>query len=135
MKVRELMQAEVVTLEADDQLDLADTIMRLGRIRHMPILAQGQLVGILSQRDLYRAAISTVLELRPSAQREWLAKVRIREVMTANVLNIGPDAPVSEAVRMMVGNRIGCVPVLERDRLVGLLSESDCLTYLARLLE
>ncbi len=135
MKVRELMQAEVVTLEADDQLDLADTIMRLGRIRHMPILAQGQLVGILSQRDLYRAAISTVLELRPSAQREWLAKVRIREVMTANVLTIGPDAPVSEAVRMMVDNRIGCVPVLERDRLVGLLSESDCLTYLARLLE
>ena len=74
MLVRDLMERDVVTLDASDSLDLADDIMRLGRIRHMPVLSNSRLAGILSQRDLFRAAISSVLQLRPAAEREWLAK-------------------------------------------------------------
>ncbi|HVO26601.1 MAG TPA: CBS domain-containing protein [Candidatus Margulisiibacteriota bacterium] len=129
------MQAEVVTLNAADTLDLADDIMRLGRIRHMPIVAHGKLVGILSQRDLFRAAISSALQLRPAAEREWLAKIPVREVMTTAVCTIAPTATVHEAVRLMLDKRIGCLPVVEEDKLVGLLSETDCMRYLARLLD
>lgn len=135
MIVRDLMEREVVTLNAGDTLDLADDIMRLGRIRHMPIVAHGKLAGILSQRDLFRAAISSVLELRPAAEREWLAKIPVREAMTVHVCTIGPAATVHEAVRLMLDKRIGCLPVVEDGRLVGLLSESDCMRYLARLLD
>lgn len=135
MYVRDLMEKEVVTLNAGDTLDLADDIMRLGRIRHMPVTAHGKLVGILSQRDLFRAAISSVLELRPAAEREWLAKIPVREAMTTNVQTIGPAATVHEAVKLMLDKRIGCVPVVEDGKLVGLLSESDCMRYLARLLD
>ena len=135
MYVRDLMQTEVVTLNAGDTLDLADDIMRLGRIRHMPITADGKLVGILSQRDLFRAAISSVLQLRPAAEREWLAKIAVREAMTTKVCTIAPGASAHEAVKLMLEKRIGCVPVVEDENLVGLLSESDCMRYLARLLD
>jgi acetoin utilization protein AcuB len=135
MFVRDLMQTEVVTLEVGDTLDLADDIMRLGRIRHMPVTAHGQLVGILSQRDLFRAAISSALQLRPAAEREWLAKIHVREVMTTKVFTIDPDARVHDAVTRMIEKRVGCLPVVQTSQLVGLLSESDCLRFLARLLD
>jgi len=134
MLVRDLMERDVVTLDAADSLDLADDIMRLGRIRHMPVLSNGRLAGILSQRDLFRAAISSVLQLRPAAEREWLAKIPIREAMTRHVHTIGPEASVREAVEIMLGQRIGCLPVVEDGKLAGLVSESDCMRYLARLL-
>ena len=135
MFVRDLMQTEVVTLEVGDTLDLADDIMRLGRIRHMPVTAHDQLVGILSQRDLFRAAISSALQLRPAAEREWLAKIHVREVMTTKVFTVGPDEPVHTAVTHMIEKRVGCLPVVQHSKLVGLLSESDCLRFLARLLD
>jgi len=128
------MQREVVTLEVEDSLGLADDLMRLGRIRHMPVTARGRLVGIVSQRDLFRAAISSVLQFRTGVEREWLAKIPIREIMTAHVCSIGPEAPISEAAKVMLDKRIGCLPVVEGEQLVGLLSETDCMQYLVRLL-
>ncbi len=129
------MQTQVVTLDAEDSLGLADDIMRLGRIRHMPVTARGRLVGILSQRDLFRAAISSVLEFRPGAEREWLAKIQIREVMSADVETVAPTATIHSAVERMLARRIGCLPVVESAALVGLLSETDCMRHLARLLD
>ena len=134
MDIEHLMEREVVTLDASDTLDLADDIMRLGRIRHMPVLSEGRLVGILSQRDLFRAGISSVLAFRRAVESEWLAKISVREVMTTHVFTIAPTAPIREAVAVMLAKRIGCLPVVRDGRLVGLLSESDCLRYLARLL-
>ncbi len=135
MLVRDLMTPEVLTLDASDNLDLADDLMRLGRIRHMPIVSQRRLVGILSQRDLFRAAISSVLQFRTSTEREWLAKISVREAMTTRVFTVAPTTPVRDAVEMMVEKRIGCLPVVRDGALVGLLSESDCLRYLARVLD
>jgi CBS domain-containing membrane protein len=135
MYVKDLMAREVLTLEACDSLDLVSDLMRLGRIRHMPIVAKGRLVGILSQRDLFRAACSSVLRVRPAAEREWLAKIAVQEVMTRPVFTVAPEASLRDAVAIMIEKRIGCLPVVEDERLVGLLSESDCLRHLARLLE
>src|SRR5512140_1793874 len=101
MFVRDLMQREVVTLDESDSLGLADDIMRLGRIRHMPVTAGGRLVGILSQRDLFRAAISSVLRFRPNVEREWLAKIQVREVMRKPVFTIAPSASIRAAVQEM----------------------------------
>ncbi len=135
MFVQDLMERDVVTLNVSDSLDLADDIMRLGRIRHMPVMSGETLVGILSQRDLFRAAISSVLQLRPAAERQWLAKIPVREVMTKRVFTIAPTAPIRAAVAEMLDKRIGCLPVVEHNKLIGLLSESACMRYLARLLD
>ncbi|MCP6769231.1 CBS domain-containing protein, partial [Klebsiella pneumoniae] len=85
---------------AEESLGLADDVMRLGRIRHMPVTARGRLVGILSQRDLFRAAISSVLQFRAGVEREWLAKIPVREIMSTHVFTIGPGAPIREAAAL-----------------------------------
>jgi CBS domain-containing membrane protein len=135
MLVRDLMSSDVATLNVSDSLNLADDIMRLGRIRHMPVVSGDSLVGILSQRDLFLAALSSGLHLRHSQEREWLKKIPVREVMTKHVITVSPDTPIRTAVGLMIEKRIGCLPVVDGGRLAGLLSESDCLRYLARLLD
>lgn len=137
LTVADIMAKEVVSLRADDALDLADDIMRLGRIRHMPVVDGSRLVGVLSQRDLFRATISSVLNFTPGPQRDWLAKIQVREVMTTEVHTVPATASVREAVDRMLQLRIGCLPVVggeTEDLLIGLVSETDCLTLLARLL-
>jgi CBS domain-containing protein len=129
------MERDVVTLRAGDTLDLAGDIMRLARIRHLPVTAGEDLVGILSQRDLFRAAISSMLQLGRTAEQQFLASVPVRAVMTPAPFTIAPDAPVQTAVRLMRAEKIGCLPVVDDGRLVGLLSESDCLRYLEHVLE
>jgi CBS domain-containing protein len=129
------MQTEVVTLSVYDCLDIAEDVMRLGRVRHLPVLDGDRLVGILSQRDLFRAGISSVLELDREESRAWLEKIPVREVMTEDVVTIHPEETVRTAVRRMLEKKIGCLPVADDGALVGLVSESDCLSYLAHVLE
>ena len=135
MYVRDMMRREVVTLEATDKLDLAEGIMRLGRIRHLPVVDGDRVVGLLSQRDLFRATVSSLLQLRGDAEREWLATISVRDVMTTHVFTVAPSVSLRAAVHLMIGERIGCLPVVEDDKLVGLISESDCLVHLAHLLD
>ena len=134
LKVREVMTPEVATLKVSDHLDLAHDVMTLGRIRHMPVLAGEQVVGIVSQRDLFRAAVSSVLDFRPAAEREWLRRIRVEEVMTKTVETAAPNWSITTAVNLMLDKKIGCLPVVEDGHLIGMLSESDCLRLLARLL-
>lgn len=134
MHVRDLMQRDVATLDVGDTLDLADDVMRLGRIRHFPVVSDGTVVGVLSQRDLYHAAASSVLELQYGTARAWLARVSVKRAMSRALHAIGPNRPLREAVTVMLRERIGCLPVVEDGKLVGLLSETDCLRHLSDLL-
>jgi len=134
-RVQDLMQKDVVTLQIDDHLDLVSDIMSLGRIRHMPVLGNNLVVGVVSQRDLFRAGISSVLQFRPSTEREWLAKISVREVMSKPVMTVEPGDPIREAIEQMVRMKIGCLPVVDGGTLVGLLSETDLLLYLERLID
>ena len=135
MLIRDLMQRDVMTLEATNSLGLAEDIMQLGRIRHLPVVsADGAVVGIVSQRDLYRSAVSSMLRLARSAERDWLGNIPVRLAMSSNVITVAPDDTVHTAVELMLQHRIGCVPVVEHGKLVGLVSETDCLRHLADLL-
>src|SRR5215468_8704184 len=126
--VSDVMQREVVTLRADDRLDLADDIMRLGRVRHLPVLEGERLVGILSNRDLLAASLSKALNFDPKERRTFMRSVDVREVMTKEVATVGPDLPLIQAARLMIRRRFGCLPVVnEGGALIGLLTETDLL--------
>lgn len=124
--VRDIMSVEVTTLGRNDTLLLAKDIMNLGRIRHFPVVEDDELVGVVSQRDLYRASLGTVMQYGEKAQRAFLESVVVKEVM-ADPISIGPDATVGDAARLMMEHKIGCLPVLENDRLVGIVTETDML--------
>lgn len=129
MRVRELMSARVTSLGRDDTLDIADGVMCLGRIRHLPVLDAGKVVGVVSQRDLFRSALGTALAFGIRRPQELMRSLDVRDVMSAPVVTIGPDASVQEAARAMAEKKIGCLPVVEEGRLVGILTETDILRY------
>ena len=135
MRVEDVMQKEPVTLGLDDSLDIAEDIMMLGRVRHLPVTAgDRRLVGLVTQRDLLKASVASVLELSRSVEHDWLKAIPVRLVMTTDVVSIAPSAPLGEALSVMIARKFGCLPVVENDKLVGLVTETDCLRMLAGLL-
>jgi len=127
-KVSELMHREVVTLQQGERLDLADDIMRLGRIRHLPVLNGEVLVGILSSRDLLAASLSKALDFEPEQRRAFMRSVEAKEVMSLDVDTASPDDRVMDAGRRMLRRKIGCLPVVdENGSFLGLLTETDLL--------
>jgi CBS domain-containing membrane protein len=135
MQVWQLMSSDVVTLDANATLDVAEDLMALKRIRHLPVLRGDELVGVVSQRDLFLAGVSSVLQFRQSTEKEWLAHIKIAEVMTRELITIAPENDVEDAVTRMLEHKIGCLPVVSGGKLVGLLSETDLLRYLRRILQ
>ncbi len=127
-RVSEVMGSEVVTLAAGDRLDLADDVMRLARVRHLPVLEEGRVVGIVTQRDLLAASLSKALDFDPRDRRTFLRSVDVGEVMSREVVTIAPGASLGEAAALLLGRRIGCLPVVKPDNtLIGLLTETDLL--------
>ena len=127
LSVRDVMSQNPKTLGRNDQLSLADDVMRAERIRHLPVLDEdGKLCGIVSQRDMFRGALAQALGYGTAAQGKVLAMLRVKEVMTTEVITIPPDAALAEAARTMLERKIGCLPVVDGGRrLVGILTESD----------
>jgi CBS domain-containing protein len=134
LKVRDLMTADPTTLKRNDTLTLADDIMRLGRIRHLPVVDDdGQLVGIVSQRDLFRDALAQALGYGRHAHREILDTLSVKKVMTSDLLlTTRPDTSLVEAAIVMRERKIGCLPVVENGRLIGILTEGDFVALIAR---
>ena len=133
LQVRDVMTAEATTLQRNDKLTLADDIMRLGRIRHLPMLDEnGQLAGIVTQRDLFRGALAKALGYGERAQRQLMDTLLVKEVMTSEVITATPDTPLAEAAQVLVERKIGCLPVVEAGRLVGIITEADFVVLAAQ---
>lgn len=124
--VREVMSPEVTTLDLNEKLLIADDIMSLGRIRHLPVLdSDGAIAGVLSQRDLFRGALARSLGYGEHAQQKLLNILVVKEVMSNDPQTIGPDELITEAARRMYEGKIGCLLVVEDEKLVGILTEGD----------
>lgn len=128
--VKEIMTKEVSTLGRNDTLDLADDIMTLARIRHLPVLDEGRVVGVVSQRDLFRSALAAALGYGENAQKRLLRTLRVKEVMQEPAITISPEASVKDATRLMLESKIGCLPVVEGHTVVGIVTETDILRYI-----
>ena len=129
MTVRDLMSMKVATVARKDTVEIADGMMTMGRIRHLPVLDGSEVVGVLSQRDLFRSVMGAALAYGMGRPQEILRTLEVGDVMTVPAVTIGPEAPVQEAARAMEEKRIGCLPVIEGGRLVGILTDTDILRY------
>src|SRR5262245_66583241 len=96
------------------------------RFRHFPILDNdGELVGLVTDRDLSRTALGAVEELPLSVERDILRRRRIRDIMATEPDTIEPDSTLIEAAEILLENKVGCLPVVEGLHLVGILTEAD----------
>lgn len=126
--VREIMRRDPVSLNAADTLDLAEDVMGLGRIRHLPVLDGPRLVGIVSQRDLLAYWLRRALAFEPGERRAFLGSVGVAEAMSRDPICVDEATPQREAARLMLRHRIGCLPVVDREgTLIGIISETDLL--------
>ncbi len=115
--VRDVMSRTPKTLGRNDQLSLADDVMRAERIRHLPVLdEEGSLCGILSQRDMFRGALAQALGYGTAAQQKMLTMLRVKEVMTTDVITTRPDMALAEAAKTMLERKLGCLPVMDGGR-------------------
>ena len=131
LRVRDIMGRNVVTISASERMSTVEDIMTLGHVRHMPVVQGGKLVGVVSERDLLRASLSVLSEHRGPERRAFLHVVEIVRVMSTPPVVIGPNASVDEAALVMAEKKIGCLPVVEGDQLVGMVTETDVLRCLA----
>lgn len=125
------METKLVTISANERLSMVEDIMTLGRVRHMPVVQGGQLVGVVSERDLLRASLSVLSEHRDAERRAFLHVVEISRVMSAPPIVIGPDASIEQAALLMADKKIGCLPVVAGDQLIGMVTETDVLRWVA----
>ena len=131
-RVRDVMTTELRTLGRNDRLAIADDVMKAERIRHLPVLDEsGLLTGIVSQRDLFQSALVRALGFGTAARDKVLDTIVVKEVMTDEVETTTPDTALADAARVMAARKIGCLPVVDDDTLVGILTEGDFVTLVA----
>ena len=125
MLVGERMTHPVITITPDMPIVDALNLMKSERIRRTPVVKDGRLVGIVSDKDLLNASPSPVSSLSVWEMNYLLSKITINEVMTKKVLTITEDTPIEEAARIMADNKVGGLPVMRDDHVVGIITETD----------
>ena len=124
--VRDIMTRDVVTLGRNETLRTADDVMRLGRIRHLPVVDDdGLLAGIVSQRDLFHGGLIKALGYGTHARGRALDSLVVKEAMATEVATTTPDASLSQAAKIMLERKVGCLVVVEAQKIVGILTEAD----------
>ena len=132
MKVKDVMTREVRTVQRNDQLGVADKLMKDERIRHLPVIDEsGDVCAVVSQRDLFRGALLRSLGYGARAEETLLRQVVVKEAMSAGLFTTTPETPVADAARQMIERRVGCLPVLEAGKLVGIVTETDFVRLVA----
>ena len=126
MLVGERMSHPVITIHPDMPLQEALNLMHQEHIRRLPVVDnRGQLVGIVSERDLLHASPSDATTLSVWELNYLLSKITIGEIMTRNVITVNVDTPIEEAARIMADSKIGGLPVARNGKVIGIITETD----------
>jgi acetoin utilization protein AcuB len=136
MKVSKLMSRKLITVSPEDSVERAVQLLRQRGVRHLLVLKNGRLVGIVSDRDLKRA-------LDPARSKKkkllnlgglffLLEPFAIQEIMTRDVVSIAPEATAQMAASLMVEMKFGALPVAKNGKLLGIITETDLLRYFSK---
>ena len=125
LRVRDLMSSPAISVTRTTRLPAIKRLMREHKISHLPVVDEGQLVGIISLGDVRNAFPSDTTILSIYELSYLLDKVAAADILRTGVITIQAEAPLVDAVRLMLDNRIGALPVFEADRMVGIITESD----------
>jgi CBS domain-containing protein len=132
-RVRDIMNSPAIVVAPDATVSAASTLMKEHSIRHLPIVENGRLVGIVSRGDLREASLSASASADTYEINFLLNRLTVGKLMTRKVLTVTPDAPVVYAAELMTEHKIAGLPVVDPDcSVVGIITESDLLKMLVR---
>lgn len=127
MLVKDYMKRDPVTVKKDDSFRYALKLIRKEGIRHLPVLDGKRVVGIVTDRDLRQAAPSPATSLEIHELNYLLERLKIETIMTKKVITVAPDTSLLDAAKLLIAHKIGCLPVVDQDELVGIITEGDLL--------
>lgn len=126
MFVSDWMTKEVVTVSPEDNISLAIKLMKEKKIKHLPVVNKDKkIVGILSDRDIKEYTPSKATTLDIHELHYVLFNTKVKEIMVKKVYTTTPLTPIEEAAMIMYDRNIGCLPVVEKDKIVGIISDRD----------
>jgi acetoin utilization protein AcuB len=126
IRVKDRMTQPVVTTRADTLVRVAADLMRTRKLRHLPVVDRGgRPVGIVTDRDLRQIIFDPAMQERLGGQPEALKTLTVRDIMTWGVVTVGRNTDIREAARLMHERKIGALPVVGGEKVVGILTESD----------
>jgi acetoin utilization protein AcuB len=134
MRIRDIMSTNVVTVGEETLVDDATKIMEAHKIRRLPVMKKDKLVGLVTKHMLLEAAPSPATSLSIHELHYLLAKMTVKEIMVKNPYTISPDMPVEEALQLGQEKGYGAFLVMEKGRLVGVVTESDIVRVMTRVL-
>lgn len=134
MFVGERMSRPVISVTPDTPINDALAMFRKEHIRRAPVMKDGKLVGIVSERDLLNASPSPVTTLSIWEMNYLISKVTVKDVMTKKIITVDQDTPIEEAARIMADKKIGGVPVVSGGNVVGIITETDLFKMLLELM-
>lgn len=134
MFVGDKMSKPVISISPDMPISDAVVLMKKEKIRRAPVVSDGKLVGIVSDKDLLNASPSPVTTLSIWEMNYLLSKITVSEVMSPNVLTVTEDTPIEQAARIMADNKIGGLPVMKEGHCVGIITETDLFKVFLELL-
>ena len=135
MNISEIMRRDVVTLQEGQSLRDAFDLLQRHRIRHVPVVSEGRLIGILTDRDLKRATPSLLTGIDRETFDKFLDETRVGQVMTRNPYTVTPTMSLKDAAKVLIDQKFGALPVIEAGKLVGIITETDLLKALHDMLE
>lgn len=132
LRVSDRMTRDVQKLDPNDKLAVAEELMKTGNFRHLVVVEDGgdEIVGVVSQRDIFYGALAWSLGQGTAAHQKTLDTLPVKNVMRSEVTTVSSDTPLADAARTLLEHRIGCLPVVDDERLVGILTEGDFLAML-----
>ena len=126
MLVKDRMTFNPVTIRVDTSLKEALDLVRSSPFRHLPVLDENdKLVGIVTEKSLVYASPTSSTTLSVFEVDYILLRTKIEQIIQGEVISVGPNLPIEEAARVMIDHRIGCLPVVEDDKLIGIISDTD----------
>jgi acetoin utilization protein AcuB len=134
MLVRDIMSKDLTTLQENEFLLDAVLIFSRASLRHVPILRDKKLVGIVTERDLKHYSPSILSGIPPDEYNRLMATTPLSKIMTRELITVEPDGSVFDALQILHDRRIGCLPVVENGELKGIITTTDMLKLLSDLL-
>ena len=131
-RLSEIMNRDMVTVDKHASLRMARRILDQYRIRHLLVVEGKRLVGIGTDRDLRQAAPSSKSPLTISERQEFMDELKVLEVMSRKLITASSTTTIREAAKVMVSEKIGCLPVVDGNQLVGIVTQADLLEMLVR---
>jgi acetoin utilization protein AcuB len=134
MKIRHFMTTNVIAVSEDTSLHDAKKIMKANKVRRLPVLKKDKLVGLVTERMLLEASPSPATALSIHELHYLLAKMTVRDIMVKNPHTVSPDMPAEEAMELGQEMGYGGFPVVENGKMVGIVTESDIVRIMTRVL-